>query len=64
MTVKVTLRDGGTDQFMRFGDSYIKHHDGTLDVVRSGAKEPYRYTSGQWTDVEGDQKRFKKHFWR
>jgi hypothetical protein len=59
----VTLSDGGTDKYMRFGDAYIKHHDGTLDVVRNGAKQPLSYASGEWTDVEGDQKRFKKRFW-
>lgn len=32
MTVTVTLADGGTDKYMRFGDSYIEHMDGTLDV--------------------------------
>ena len=38
--------------------------DGSLDVVRGGAKRPYRYTSGEWTDVEGDQKTWKKdRFW-
>ena len=64
MTVTVTLRDGGTDKYMRFGDAYIKHHDGTLDVVRSGAKAPFSYASGSWTDVEGDQKGWKKGlFW-
>jgi hypothetical protein len=34
------------------------------DVVRTGAKHPYSYASGEWTDVEGDQRRFKKGFWR
>jgi hypothetical protein len=48
---------------MRFGDAYIRHHDGTLDVVRTGAKRPFSYASGEWTDVEGDQKSFKKRFW-
>jgi hypothetical protein len=62
MTVKVMLPDGGTDQYMRFGDGYVEHHDGTLDFVRSGAKRPYSYASGEWTDVEGDQKEFKKRF--
>jgi hypothetical protein len=38
MTVTVTLQDGDTDKYMRFGDTYIKHDDGTLDVVRDGAK--------------------------
>ncbi|OBF33829.1 hypothetical protein A5724_01460 [Mycobacterium sp. ACS1612] len=63
MTVKVTLAGGGTDQFMRFGDVYIKHHDGSLDVLRTGVRQPYSYAAGQWTDVEGDQKRFKTKFW-
>ena len=48
---------------MRFGDAYIKHHDGTLDVVRGRRKRPFSYASGEWTDVEGDQKRFTKRFW-
>jgi hypothetical protein len=65
VTVCVTLRDGGADKYMRFGDAYVKNHDGTLDVVRTGAKQAYSYASGEWTDVEGDQKKFKKHgFWR
>jgi hypothetical protein len=63
MTVKVTLRNGGTDNYMRFGDAYVKHHNGTLDVVRTGAKRSYSYASGEWTDVEGDQKSFTKRFW-
>lgn len=64
MTVIVTLHDGGADKYMRPGDMYIKHKDGTLDVVRGGAKQPYSYASGAWTDVEGDQKsRGKGHFW-
>jgi hypothetical protein len=63
MTVKVTLCAGGTDQFMRFGDVYIKHHDGTLDVVRGGAKHTHHYAPEEWADVEGDQKKFTKRFW-
>ena len=43
MTVIVTLQDGDTDQYMRYGDTYIKHNDGALDVVRDGAKEPHSY---------------------
>jgi hypothetical protein len=42
---------------MRFGDAYVRHNDGTLDVIRGGAKRPYSYTSGEWTDVDGDQKK-------
>ena len=64
MTVTVTLRDGATDKYMRFGDVYVKHHDGTLDVVRSGAKQPYSYAPGVWTDVAGDERKWKKsRFW-
>ena len=49
---------------MRFGDVYVKHNDGTLDVIRGGARQPYCYAAGQWTDVEGDQKTWKKgRFW-
>jgi hypothetical protein len=56
MTVTVTLRDGATDEYMRFGDAYVKHNDGTLDVVRSGAKQPHSYAAGAWTDVQGNEK--------
>ncbi|AGB21205.1 hypothetical protein Mycsm_00765 [Mycobacterium sp. JS623] len=63
MTVKVTLPDGGTDRYMRFGDAYVKRPNGTLDVIRTGAKHPYSYASGDWTDVEGDQKRSTKRLW-
>ena len=56
MTVTVTLPSGGTDPYMRFGDAYVRHNDGTLDVIRGGAKRPYSYTSGEWTDVESDQR--------
>jgi hypothetical protein len=63
MTVTVTLRGGGTDKYMRFGDAYVKHHDGSLDVVRTGATHAFSYASGEWTDVQGDQKRSKKRFW-
>lgn len=59
MTVIVTLPGGGTDKYMRFHDAYVKHNDGTLDVVRSGAKRPYSYAPGVWTDVEGDEKNWK-----
>lgn len=63
MTVSVTRRDGGTDKYMRFGDAYIKHNDGTLDVFRGGARKPFSYASGEWSDVEGDQKRSTGRFW-
>jgi hypothetical protein len=57
MTVTVTLPDGETDKYMRFGDAYIKHDDGTLHVIRGGAKEPYSYAPDAWTDVKGNEKR-------
>jgi hypothetical protein len=64
MTVTVKRPDGGVDEYMRFGDTYFKHHDGSLDVIRSGAKEPYSYPPGQWTDVEGDPLKHRKPgFW-
>ena len=64
MPVTVTLPDGGADKYMRFGDAYVKHNDGTLDVIRGGARQPYSYAAGQWTNVEGDQKTWKKgRFW-
>lgn len=64
MTVTVTLRDGGTDKYMRFGDAYVKHGNGTLDVMRSGAEQPHSYAPGEWTDVQGDEKRRKRsRFW-
>lgn len=59
MTVTVTLCDGRTDKYMRFHDTYVKHKDGTLDVIRGGAKHPYTYEPGIWTDVEGDKKSWK-----
>lgn len=60
MTVTVTRLDGGSDEYMRFGDAYVQHDDGTLDVVRTGSNVPYSYASGEWTDVEGDQSKWKK----
>jgi hypothetical protein len=64
MTVTVTLTAGGTVKYMRFGDTYVKRNDGTLDVFRGGAKRSQNYASGQWADVEGDQKSWKNgRFW-
>jgi hypothetical protein len=64
MTVSVTLPDGRTEDYMRFGDAYIKQQDGTLDIMRAGARNPFSYAAGDWADVEGDERRWKKRrFW-
>jgi hypothetical protein len=60
MTVTVTLPDGERVGYMRSGDAYVKHSDGTLDVVRIGEKGQHRYPPGRWVAVEGDEKRWKK----
>ena len=64
MTVTVTLRDGTSEIYKRFGDAYVKHGDGTLDIIRGGVKGSFSYAAGEWTDVQGDQKRWKSaRFW-
>ncbi|MBO0679125.1 hypothetical protein JRC04_16800 [Mycolicibacterium sp. S2-37] len=64
MTVTVTLAGGDTDKYMRFGDAYVKHDDGSLDVKRTGA-EAFTYAAGEWADVEGDQsKGGRRRFFR
>ncbi|NTY58716.1 hypothetical protein [Mycolicibacterium sphagni] len=60
MTVTVMLPDGEMDEYSRFGDAFVKRHDGSLDVVRRGEKKPRRYESGQWIDVAGTEKHWKK----
>lgn len=41
-------------------DAYIKHHDGTLDVLRDGEKRPQSYAPGEWTNVQGDGKPLRR----
>lgn len=60
MTVVVTLPGGQVDEYMRFGDEYVKNDDGSLDVVRGGARHPFSYAAGEWTGVNGDEKRWKR----
>ncbi len=60
MTVTVVLSDGALEKYMRSGDAYVKHGDGTLDIVRVGSKEPHSYAAGAWTDVRGDEKRHRR----
>jgi len=62
MAVSVTCSDGRVDEYYRFGDTYFKHGDGSLDVIRVGAKEPFNYQSAQWTDVAGDERKVRG-FW-
>lgn len=57
MTVVVTLPGGTIDKYMRSGDAYAQHHDGTLDVVRLGAKRPYSYGGN---DLQGGCRRRNK----
>ncbi|MGP4058983.1 hypothetical protein ACTWP6_29950 [Mycobacterium sp. 4D054] len=65
MTVLVKLSNGRVDEYMRFGDVYVRHGDGTLDVVRTGGAHRYSYAAGEWVGVDGDEKRWKKSlFWR
>ena len=63
MTVIVTLRNGATVDYLRSGDAYVKHRSGALHVIRSGVKRPYSYAAGEWTDVQGDEKKSKTRFW-
>lgn len=60
MTVTASLPNGKTDKYMRSDDAYIKHGDGTLDIVRSGAQHTRRLAAEEWADVEGDESRWKK----
>ncbi|MBP2452441.1 hypothetical protein [Mycolicibacterium lutetiense] len=57
MTVQVTRNDGITDEFARFGDRYVKHADGSLEVVRAGTMQPATYPADSWAEVAGDEKR-------
>ncbi|WP_135454686.1 hypothetical protein [Mycobacterium sp. DL99] len=57
MTVQVTRNDGVTDEFARFGDRYVKHNDGSLEVIRAETMPAATYPVGGWTEVAGDEKR-------
>ncbi|ORB28814.1 hypothetical protein [Mycolicibacterium parafortuitum] len=64
MTVIVKLPDGRVDEYLRFGDAYVKHDDGALDVVRVGARAAHSYAAGEWAEVDGDEKRWQKRRFR
>jgi hypothetical protein len=55
----MTLPNGATDKYMRFHDAYIKHSDGTLDVVRGGRQTVVRLRVGAVDRVEGDETTWK-----
>ncbi|GAA2432353.1 hypothetical protein [Mycolicibacterium llatzerense] len=55
MTVRVTCDGGAIDEFSRFADRYIKHDDGSLEIVRLGAPKTTSYDAGCWTEVTGDE---------
>lgn len=54
MTVRVTRKDGVVQDFTRSADHYIKHDDGSLEVIRGGTAPPASYPVGGWTAVDGD----------
>lgn len=54
MTVSVRLGNGMTDEFTRSDDHFIKHSDGSLEVIRAGTAPPQSYPAGSWADVSGD----------
>ena len=63
MTVRVTRDGGAIDEFARFADRYIKHPNGSLEIVRSGSEQTKNYDAGCWTDVDGDEKQTRSaHF--
>ncbi|EJZ08008.1 hypothetical protein [Mycolicibacterium vaccae] len=64
MTVHVTRDDGVTDDFARFGDRYIRHTDGSLEVIRAGTMQAKTYQAGRWSDVSGDEKRAHRRLFR
>jgi hypothetical protein len=53
---------------MRFGDSYVEHTDGTLNVHRTGANEAYVYAPSEWSEVRGDESKGltkrSRRFWQ
>lgn len=57
MTVQVTRKDGVVQDFARFADRYIKHVDGSLEVIRGGTAPPARYPAGSWITVRGDHEK-------
>jgi hypothetical protein len=58
----VTLTYGGTVEYTRSADTYIKRNDGTLDIFHGGAKRSQSYASGQWADVHGNEKSARRSF--
>lgn len=64
MTVSVWLDNGMTDEFTRFDDHFIKHSDGSLEVIRAGTAPSQSYPAGSWIDVSGDGARERRWIFR
>lgn len=64
MTVHVTRDGGAIDEFARYADRYIKHTDGSLQIVRVGSVQSKSYPAGCWVDVNGDEKLEGSKFFR
>jgi hypothetical protein len=64
MTVHVTRDCGAIDEFARFADRYIKHTDGSLEIVRAGSVQTNSYGAGHWIDVTGDEKHTRRERFR
>jgi hypothetical protein len=60
MTVHVTRDSGAIDAYLRFGDRYVKHADGSLTVIRASTTPPKSYAAGEWSEVSGDERRLKR----
>ena len=55
MTVTVTLRDGATDNYMRFGDAYVQAQQRDARRIRCAPNIPHSYPAGAWIDVQGNE---------
>ena len=60
MTVTVTLPTATPTSTCGLVTDYVKHQDGSLDVVRGGARQPLSYAAGDWTEVEGNQSKWQE----
>lgn len=61
MTVHVTRADGVTQDFTRSADEYVKHSDGSLEIIRGGTAPPQWFPVGRWIAVTGDRTRRRRN---